>query len=144
MCAINLPGISTGIDTKKIIDQLMAVNQRKLSTYMNRQKELMEKKSAFTSLRSQVQKLSSAINEVSSVENLRSFDTSSSDDDVVTIETSGRASDGSHTVTVKQLATAETWIHDANSFEYKTDFVGGGNFIYTYNNQQRIINTIYQ
>jgi flagellar capping protein FliD len=44
MSSLQLPGLSTGIDTKALIDQLMAVERRRLAAYTSNVSQYEEKK----------------------------------------------------------------------------------------------------
>lgn len=113
--------------------QRLAQYQVKLANYKNQNTALEE-------LRSKISALKSATASLSDIDNMQIYSAASSDKDVLTVSASSDANTGSHTVAINQLATAETWIQETSGFNYKTDYVGGGDFIYTYNNQQRFIN----
>jgi flagellar hook-associated protein 2 len=142
MGELKLSGLSTGIDTGKIVEQLMIINSRRLATYQVKQKDLQQKRAAFDQLRAKVAALRTANNTLSNMNALESFRVSSSNSDVLTASASSGAAEGSHSVIIKQLATAETWIQDTSGFDYTTDYVGGGSFIYSYNYRERVIQTI--
>jgi len=142
MSNLRLPGISTGIDTTKIIDQLMAIEGRRLAKYQVEKKGYEQKTTALDELRSQVRTLNSAVAGISSASALKSFRTNSSDNDILTISASSNASAGSHSIVVNQLASTDAWIQDDSGFTYETDYVGAGNFIYSYNHEECVIPTI--
>ena len=142
MGELKLSGLSTGIDTAKLVEQLMIINSRRLATYQVKQRALQQKSDAFDALRTKVAALRTANNSLSNMAALESFRVSSSNSDVLTASASSGATEGSHSVIIKQLATAETWIQDTSGFDYTTDYVGGGSFIYSYNYQERVIQTI--
>jgi len=142
MATINLPGILSGIDTGKIVEQLMIVNGRRLANYKLDKIGYEDQSTAISALEGKVNALKSVVSSISDAEGLETFRTSTSDSDIVTLSTSSNASAGSHTIEVNQLATTETWLQDESSFNYTTDFVGGGNFIYSYNNRERVITTV--
>ncbi|OHB49444.1 MAG: hypothetical protein A2Y10_16090, partial [Planctomycetes bacterium GWF2_41_51] len=142
MATLTLPGLATGIDTSALISQLVTVEGRRLAQYQVKQQAYEAQKMALESVRTKVSTLKSATNALADVSNLNIFTTSSSDNDILSISASSDANPGSHTVEVNQLATTETWIQDSSTFSYKTDYVGTGTFIYTYNNQTRAINTV--
>ncbi|MCX5633275.1 MAG: hypothetical protein NTW93_06350, partial [Phycisphaerae bacterium] len=142
MGTITFPGLSTGIDTSAIITQLMTIESRRLATYQVKQKSYESQDTALTELRSKVTPLRSAVSALADADNLNIFNTSSSDTDILTITASSEANAGSHTIEVNQLATTETWIQDTSTFDYTTDYVGEGTFIYSYNHQERAITTV--
>ncbi|MCD4831072.1 MAG: flagellar filament capping protein FliD [Anaerohalosphaeraceae bacterium] len=139
MGSLRLPGISTGIDTATLIQQLMAVNSRRLATYQVSQKNSESQLSALDELKAKITGLLSASSALADTDDMNIFTVNSSDIDALTLNADASANSGSHSVDVNQLATTETWIQDSTSFNYTTDYVGGGTFIYSYNNQERTI-----
>jgi flagellar hook-associated protein 2 len=140
MATINLPGLSTGIDTSQIIQQLMAVERRSLNLYEERKSTWDERKSALSTLEGKLSNLRSAASALSNADELRAFKTASSDSDKLTAEASYNAFEGNHTVVINQLATAERWVQ-TQGIEYAEDYVGAGTFIYSYNNKEATITT---
>jgi flagellar hook-associated protein 2 len=140
MATINLPGLSTGIDTSQIIQQLMAVERRSLNLYEERKSTWDERKSALSTLEGKLSSLRSAASALSNADELRAFKTASSDSDKLTAEASYNAFEGNHTVVINQLATAERWVQ-TQGIEYAEDYVGAGTFIYSYNNKEATITT---
>ncbi|MEN6384446.1 MAG: flagellar filament capping protein FliD [Phycisphaerales bacterium] len=142
MSTLTLPGLSTGIDTSSLITQLVNIESKRLATYKVRKTNFEAQQTALESVKTKISALKSATAQLADTENLNVFSTTSSDSDILSVSASADANQGSHSIEVKQLATTETWIQDSSSFSYKTDFVGEGTFIYTYNNQTRAINTV--
>ena len=140
MATIQLPGLSTGIDTSQLISQLMAVERRSFNLYTERQKTWDQRKDALNTLQTKLGNLQSSINALSDANELRAFSVASSDSDIVTAEASYNSFEGNHTVVVNQLATSERWVHTAG-MEYAEDYVGEGTFIYSYNNKETSITT---
>ena len=142
MGELRLSGLTTGIDTIELVRQLMIVNSRRLATYQVQKVSYENKDSAYDELRTRVSALDSTVAYLSDADDLEIYNATSSDRDILTISASSSAKLGSHSIEINQLATSETWIHDVSSFDYKTDYVGGGNFIYSYNYQERVITTV--
>ncbi len=140
MSTLQFPGIFSGIDTSKLIQQLMAVEQRTLNIYQQRLSGWEDKKDALSDLESKLTALRSTAAALSDAEQLRAFNVASSDPDIITAEATNGAFEGNHTVVVNQLATADRWIHTAG-LEYAEDFVGAGTFIYSYNGKEAVITT---
>ncbi len=140
MADLRLPGLLTGIDTNSLISQLMAVQQRTLNMYLKRQELWEGKKSALESLETKLSTLKTTLGKLSDANQLRSFKTTSSDEDTLTAEASYNAYEGNHNVVINQLATAERWVH-TTGIEYPEDYVGEGTFIYSYNNKETSITT---
>ncbi|MCE5339746.1 MAG: flagellar filament capping protein FliD [Planctomycetaceae bacterium] len=142
MSTITLPGVLSGIDTSSLITQLVNVESQRLARYQTKQTSYETQKTALESVRSLVSALKSATGQLSDTSTLNTYNSSSSDTDILTASASSSATQGSHSVEVSQLATTETWIQDNSSYKYTTDYVGDGTFIYTYNHQTRSITTV--
>src|SRR3972149_1567441 len=140
MSTIQLPGLLTGIDTKTLIAQLIAIERRALNMYEQRKSVWEERKNALSTLETKLETLRSTMRALSDANELRAFTTTSSDTDKLTAEASYNAFEGNHTVVINQLATAERWVHTTGK-EYVEDFVGEGTFIYSYNHKETVITT---
>jgi flagellar hook-associated protein 2 len=140
MGVIRLPGLLTGIDTAKLVSQLMMLERRTVTQYQQRQAVWSERQIALSTLEAKLQTLKSAAEALSDASELRVSSATSSDTDILTAEASNDAFEGSHTVIVNQLANAERWVHTAGK-EYAEDGVGAGTFLYSYNHQETTITT---
>jgi flagellar capping protein FliD len=140
MATISLPGLVTGIDTRTLIAQLMAIERRTLNIYQDRVDKWEEKKTALSDIESKLSALRTTLQNLSDAEELRAFNSTSSDQDIVTAEATNNAFEGNHTVVINQLATANRWVHTAGS-KYAEDYVGAGTFIYSYNGKEAVITT---
>lgn len=139
MSSIQLPGLSTGIDTQALIQQLMAVEERRLTMYKSNLEKQEEKRTVISELNTKLSTFRSALDDLSDASQLRSFQATSSDEDALTVQAGSSGYEGSHTVQVKQLATADRWVHDG--FKYTTSYVGEGTFIFSYDYQQMTVQT---
>lgn len=140
MGELRLPGLSTGIDTSALIQQLMMVEQRRLNKYVERKDTWDQRKDALSTLQTQLNDLQKAADALSDARKLRTYASVSSNKDVLTAEASYNAFEGNHSVVVNQLANAERWVH-TNGMTYAEDLVGEGVFIYSYNNREVTVNT---
>jgi flagellar capping protein FliD len=141
MANISLSGLSSGIDTSSIISQLMKVEQQKLTLLSNNLGKYSDKKTAITELESKVSTFKTALNNLSSLSKLKAFNIATGDSDIVTASASSSATEGSHSLQIKQLATAERLVHNGAGFSSKSSLVGEGTFIYSYNNQEVVVAT---
>jgi flagellar hook-associated protein 2 len=141
MGTLNFPGLSTGIDTTQLIKSLMAINSRRLANYTVKKIRLGDQQTALDEMKSKVSQLEGAADALSDSSTLETFTTSSSDGSRLGVAATTEANPGSHSVEINQLATSETWIQDSSTFDYETDYVGAGYFIYSYNYQERVITT---
>ncbi len=142
MGTLNFPGLATGIDTSALIAQLMAAKKNRLIKYRLDKKIYEERLSKTDELKTKLKALKSATAKIAKSESLLSHRANTSDNDIVTVSVGEEVAAGSYSVEVGQLAKAETWVYNGTGFQYKTDYVGGGSFIYSYNNQERVITTV--
>lgn len=142
MGVLRFPGLVTGIDTAALIKQLMVINSRRLATYQIKKTDYEKQTTALEELRSKISALQSAASALADADDMEIFRASTNDKDILTLGASSDASPGSHSIEVNQLATTETWIQDTSTFDYKTDYVGGGTFIYSYNYKETTITAI--
>ncbi len=140
MSTLQLPGLITGIDTSKLIAQLMAIERRALNVYEERISMWEERQDALSTLETKLSNLRNSVRALSDANELRAFSVASSDTDKLTAEASYNAFEGNHTLVVNQLANAERWVHSAGK-EYAEDDVGAGTFTYSYNNKETSITT---
>ena len=141
MGTLKFPGLSTGIDTTQLVKSLMAINSRRLANYTGKKIRLGEKQAALDDMKSKVSQLESAADTLSDSSTLETFTTTTSDSSRLGVAATTEASPGSHSVEINQLATNENWIQDTSTFDYETDYVGAGNFIYSYHYKERVIVT---
>jgi len=139
MSSLQLPGLSTGLDTKTLIAQLMQIERRRLTLFQGQIDKKKQTQTAVNELQSKLNGFKTALNALSDASQLRAFSAVSSNTDKVTVKAAGSAHEGSHSVQVKQLATANRWVH--SGFKYATSYVGAGTFIFSYNNQEMVVQT---
>jgi flagellar hook-associated protein 2 len=142
MGELRLPGLATGIDTSTLIAQLMAINSRRLATYQVKKLGYEKETTAFGELRTKVNNLNSTVTAISNAGSLEAYKANTSDSEVLGVGASEDAAEGSHSILINQMATTETWIQDTSAFDYKTDYVGGGTLIYSYNHIERQITAV--
>ncbi|MHC4075860.1 MAG: flagellar filament capping protein FliD [Planctomycetota bacterium] len=142
MGELRFPGLVTGIDTAALIKQLMIINSRRLATYQVQKTEYEAQNTALDGLRTKISALESAASALSDADDLDIMNATTSNSSVLSLSASSDAAEGSHSILINQLATTETWIQDTSSFDYETDYVGAGTFIYSYNYQQIEIPTV--
>jgi len=140
MSPIRLPGLVTGIDTNKLVAQLIALQRYTLNRYEERQSLWEEKKDALNTLETKLSTLRTTLRTLSDADELRAFSVASSDSDYLTADASYNAFEGNHTVVINQLANAERWVHTAGE-KYAEDYVGEGTFVYSYNYKETSITT---
>lgn len=100
-------GLISGLDTRTLVAQLGAVERQPARRLAQRQNEYRQQISSLGSLSSQMSDFRNALNDINSLSELLSSTASSSDEEVVTVEASGSAPQGSYSIRVDQLAVAE-------------------------------------
>lgn len=103
-------GLASGIDSATIIDQLVAIEQQKVTKVENEIQNDEAKISAYSQVKSLLTTLQSKVSSLSDSSAFDCFTSESSDDTCVTIEGSSGAVDGSYNVKVFQLAANEKMI----------------------------------
>jgi flagellar hook-associated protein 2 len=141
MATLNFPGLATGIDTSKIIDQLMAVNSQRMANWQVKEQAMESKSALYDELKTKVSAFEKATAALADSQALETFRCSTSDSNRLGIAATNEANPGSHSVLINQLATSETWTQDTSTFDHDTDYVGAGTFLYSYNYQERAIAT---
>jgi len=140
MSTINFPGLSTGIDTSTIISQIIEADSNIKTMYEDRVTKLQSKQEALTTFKSDLEALQTAVEDLSDADDLKSFDVTTSDEDIVTADATSSAGEGTHSIVVNQLATADRWVQNTGS-KNKEDYVGAGTFIYSYGGLETTITT---
>ena len=139
MATISLPGLATGIDTSKIIDQLVAAARVPEKLLQARQAQVNQQSSAFGTLAGDIETLKSALDDLRSAADLRAFSISTSDVGILTAEASSGASEGTHEILIDRLASADRKVNAG--LASADTLVGAGTFAYTYNGETRVLQT---
>ena len=139
MSEIQLPGLATGIDTSAIIEQLMKVNSRRLMAMQADVSIETEKGTALSEMETKLDSYRTAVRILADSGDLKSFNATTSDSDIMTASATTSANEGNHSVQIKQLATSDRWVHDG--LKYSTSYVGAGKFVFSYNNEEVVIQT---
>ncbi|MFC1561137.1 flagellar filament capping protein FliD [Candidatus Latescibacterota bacterium] len=113
--SVNFDGLASGLDTKKIIEDLLNVDSRPLKRLEERQSDLKEKSNIFDTMKTNLLELKDKAFEVKNTSTLGIFSASSSDEEALTLNVSATAVAGNYSITILSLAQAETL--SSNSFE---------------------------
>ncbi len=139
MPEIRFPGLATGIDTGEIVKQLVEVESRRLRAKEEERADQQIKSETLGDLQSKLDAFRAKMRAISDSGLLRSFNSATSDSDIVTALANSNASEGNHSLQIKQLATSDRWVHDG--LKYSTSYVGEGKFIFSYNNEELVVQT---
>ena len=107
MATISLPGVYSGIDTTSIITQLMAINRQPLDRLNVQKADTQSKEDALDSVSTKLTQFQTLASNLKGVTNIAGVAASTSDSKVLYATAGAGASEGTHTVTVHQMATAD-------------------------------------
>lgn len=113
MSAVTFSGLSSGIDSASLIDQLVAAEKSSASTYTSQQQTLSTQKSVVDSLKSAMSSLGSLAADMKLPSSL-AMRTATASDSHLSVAVSGTADAGTHTIRVNQVATAQ--VQTSNTF----------------------------
>lgn len=112
MGTVNFTGAGTGINWNLIIENEIATRTSHHITPLQNWKDTWENKiSAFDDLRTRLTALRTAVEDMDTPDELRSYAAQSSSDSTVSAAISGSANPGTHSIEVNQLASAELEVH---------------------------------
>jgi flagellar hook-associated protein 2 len=104
---VNFAGISSGIDTKAIIQATVAAQRVPITRLESRKSGYQDQISSIGKMTSALNELKSMMEEMSDTSNVLAFNAVSGDEDVLTATINGAASSGSYDLTITELARAE-------------------------------------
>ncbi|MGB5776468.1 MAG: flagellar filament capping protein FliD [Sedimenticolaceae bacterium] len=102
--AITAAGVGSGLDIENIISQLMTLERRPLLAIQDKVKAADAEVSSLGSFKSQLSTFQDAMQELSTLDAFRKFNTTSSDDEVLTATANGDAAAGVYNFDVERLA----------------------------------------
>jgi flagellar hook-associated protein 2 len=102
--SISVGGLTSGLDTNSIIDQLLALQQKPILRLQQREADYQVELSAYGSLQSTLTSLKSAMEDLGSVSDFTGFSATSGDTDLFTASANENATAGLYNITVQQLA----------------------------------------
>ena len=106
--SVNFGGLYSGLDTQKIIEDLMNVDSLPVRRLEKQKEDLTTKRDTFTSMNSNLLELKNSVAGLKSSTSFGAFSASSSDEEALTLSASSSANAGTYNVKVLSLAQAET------------------------------------
>ena len=128
MATISSPGLSSGLDVKSIVSQLVALEKKPLETLKVQASTVQTKISAFGQIKSLVSTLSDTLSKLTSVTGWNPVTATSSDNASVSVSAIGGTQPNSFNVTVQALATAKS---TASAAFIKGSAIGAGTLTLT-------------
>lgn len=107
MSTITSLGVGSGLDLEGILNSLVEVESQKLTTIAKKQSSYETKLSAYSMVQSALSTFQSSVKSASNIDNYLKTTASSSNEDIATISSSGKAANGTYSMTVNQLATSQ-------------------------------------
>jgi flagellar hook-associated protein 2 len=120
---ISIGGLVSGMDTEKVISQLMDIEKKPVTKIQNKQSDYQVQLSAYSSLQSSLSSVKSTAQNLASKDNVTSFFASSGNSGLLTASAGSGAIAGNYSVTVNALASVQKLNSGAFS---QSEFVGEG------------------
>ncbi|MBI4805093.1 MAG: flagellar filament capping protein FliD [Desulfovibrio sp.] len=133
--SIYFSGLGSGTDFSTMIDQLVAVEQTRVTTYQTWQQTWADKVTAFQALNTKLLSLRTTLQSMDTISEFLQKSATSSDSDVVSATASGSADAGTYTYTVQQLAKNKMMVTASGYSSLSQDINQldtSGKFIFTY------------
>lgn len=99
-------GLSSGLDTSTIIEQLMQLESKPITTLQQRKSQITQRDSAFQAINTRLSSLKSRLLDLTLERNLKAKKVTSSNDSVLTAAAGAGAAEGTYRIKVNQLATS--------------------------------------
>ena len=104
---VTFGGLASGIDTKAVIDAIMAVERRPIQRLESRQSDLNSRKAALDEMRSKLDSFLASLRDLSSTSTLNSKIATVSNEDALGVTAGTAAELGQYSIDVVQLAAAQ-------------------------------------
>src|SRR3954471_9972658 len=126
--AINLSGMASGLDTESIIQQLMAIEQNKVTVVQKRQVSVTQHKTDLSNIKTKLDAVKTAAAALSDPALYKATQTTgSSDVSKVDVAVTGGAGIGGHSVQINRLASSAQ-----HGFDYTPDTTNAGQLTFYY------------
>ncbi len=126
MSPITFSGISSGIDSGAIIDQLVSAERAPIRRLEQSRSDYQSQLSILQSVNSKLQSLQTKASGLKTIGDFLSYTTTTADDEKVTATASGTATPGRYNIEITQLAKAERTYSDAFTDETEEGAAGAG------------------
>lgn len=113
--SVNFGGVISGLDTNKLIEDLIKVDSQPLTRLETQKTDLTEKRDTYTTMKTNLLDLQTKAEQLKTASSFGSFSASSSDEEALTVKASSSANEGNYTVKILALAQAETLSGDSYS-----------------------------
>lgn len=128
---ITIGGLSSGLDTESMIDQLMAASNKPGDLLVSQRTEVQDRKTQYETLNTRLANLQTALEAIDTERTFRALKASSSDTSVVEIAVDGDAVVGAFDVEVSQLAQSSMLVSDGFASESSAGTIAEGDLVIT-------------
>src|SRR5262245_60115009 len=106
MADLGISGLASGFDWKTFVEQMVEVQRAPQRRLLSEQNQINQRNNALSSIKTQIGILTSRVDELKEPSLFEARSTTSSDEDIATVTSSGGSPLGTFTLNVSQLATA--------------------------------------
>ncbi|MBN1969797.1 MAG: flagellar filament capping protein FliD [Candidatus Delongbacteria bacterium] len=138
MADTQITGLSSGIQWKDTVDQLMEIEKQPLYKKQERVKEYESKKSAWSQINTQLAALKTTLESMDTLGEMSVKQASSSDGDFLGVTASESATPGTYSVEIKQLANGHKLISEGYETTSDPIFDSAGTFTITGSSEETI------
>src|SRR5450631_865069 len=110
---VSFSGLATTMDTKTIVTQLMALERRPQTLLTNQKTVLQSKIDVFNSLTTSLKSLQGVAAGMNTAATFAAKSATVADSGILTVQTTGAAVTGTHTLVVTQLAASQRQVSDS-------------------------------
>ncbi|MCA8958292.1 MAG: flagellar filament capping protein FliD [Planctomycetes bacterium] len=133
MSGITFSGLATGLDTRAIIDALMAVERRPITALEQKKSSLGKSKNLLSDFQSKIEALQGKAKAIKEIDAFLQFDAKTDDDDkFFDVEASEKAAAGTYDVFVESLAKTEVQVSTGSPDRDLTTVVDATTFTFTF------------
>lgn len=118
-------GLISGLDYESIIEATMEVERQPIEVLQVKQSDYLAQITSYGSIKSALSTLQDAIEDLKEPSEFISYSATSSDSDIITVETDDDAGTGTYTLTVEQLAKTEI-VNTYDGFSSTDEEIGTG------------------
>src|SRR3954469_787949 len=127
---VSLSGMASGLDTDSVIQQLMAIEQNKVTAVQKRQVIVTQYKTDLSNIKTKLDAFKTAATALSSPSNYKATQTTTSSDATkLDVTVTGGAGIGGHSVQISRLASSAQ-----HGFDYTADASNAGQLTFYYGN----------
>ncbi len=138
MSSISFAGLATGLDTARIVDQLVDLKRIPIRRMQAQRQQFQNQISALGTLKTKLDALQSAATALKTANDFASLKATSSHEDILTVSAGSNAAPGTYDITVEALAQAQKM--RSQGFDNSLVDVGEGDLVITIGGEAHTLN----